>query len=422
MIDSRNNRRIDANPFHWALPAEVTSRRRPAVKRDAKKSDHNEVKIDIETALSLKPETRIKWLTTALDMVKEGRADSQELFAIISSKSFSAKVPLKVGQKLCSLAQDSSFLFSEKQERHILSRDFALNAKYGPEPTREAERDEEIESDRESPRRRERSRGRKEPADDLQDRRRRKGERQEERSRSISKDRRPEKNVRKRMRTRPESEERSHRDTQERSEEEDKEKETRVQSRPEAQSGSPQAGFQEVRAKLGRAQLEQQERSRKQKQKEEEEAENRRQKEEEEADSSLQLLASLTKPQHRSTGHGQSATGHSNRRRTMSCSRSPVLQRRVRRDADRYPRQQRRRSRSRSLSIQAARISPSRSASPKNQKASFDDALQRRMAQRAEADTSRTAVVWSQEDLRSGRHKSSRLKWLDKYQNKGFQM
>merc|ERR1712032_1209109 len=101
------------------------------------------------------------------------------------------------------------------------------------------------------------------------------------------------------------------------------------------------------------------------------------------------------------------------RRRHSSRSRSLSVQgyERKRRRSDRRP--------SRSISIQAASRSPSpcakhsRKKEKERRKESFEDALRRRMAQREAGDTCAVSVAWSREDLRSGRHKESRAKWLN---------
>lgn len=120
----------DANPLNRRLPAEVITRRRREVKKTEEKPS-DEVKVDLKTALSLKPEARLKWLSKAFKMVEEGRAAATELFDILSSRKFATGVPSKICRKLRGVVYESVDVFSEKQRRYLKSDEWALNASCG---------------------------------------------------------------------------------------------------------------------------------------------------------------------------------------------------------------------------------------------------------------------------------------------------
>mmetsp|Transcript_38764 Transcript_38764/g.121120 ORF Transcript_38764/g.121120 Transcript_38764/m.121120 type:complete len:372 (+) Transcript_38764:104-1219(+) len=120
----------DANPMHRRIPAEVVSRRaRAPPKKPApqeKEREIEEVIVDLKAAIVLKPEARPRWLTKAFKMVAEGRASSTELYNIIVSRKFASGLPERVGRKLVSIVEDSSDVFSDKQQRYLSSSDCPL--------------------------------------------------------------------------------------------------------------------------------------------------------------------------------------------------------------------------------------------------------------------------------------------------------
>jgi len=132
----------DANPLNRRLPAEVVTRRR----REAKKVEEkpvDEVKIDLKTALSLKPEARVKWLGKACKMAEEGRASTTELYSIISSRKFAAGIHPKIGRRIMELVRENLGIFSDKQQRHLKSDEWALGAAFGERTGGDAEADEQ---------------------------------------------------------------------------------------------------------------------------------------------------------------------------------------------------------------------------------------------------------------------------------------
>jgi len=121
----------DANPLHKRLPAEVVTRRRRPEAKVVEEKSIDEVKVDLKTAVGLKPDTRPKWLAKACKMAEEGRASTTELYNIITSRKFLGGLPSKIGRRLRDVVHENVGLFSDKQQRYLRSDDWALNAKYG---------------------------------------------------------------------------------------------------------------------------------------------------------------------------------------------------------------------------------------------------------------------------------------------------
>lgn len=121
----------DANPLHKRLPAEVVTRKRRPEAKQVDEKPVDEVKVDFKTAIALKPDARPKWLTKACKMADENRASTTELYNIITSRKFLGGLPGKIGRRLRDITHENLGLFSDKQQRHLKSDDWILNAKYG---------------------------------------------------------------------------------------------------------------------------------------------------------------------------------------------------------------------------------------------------------------------------------------------------
>jgi len=119
----------------------VTRRRREAKKVEEKPLD--EVKVDLKTALSLKPEARCKWLGKACKMAEEGRASTTELHSIVSSRKFAAGVHPKIGRRMMDIVRENLGMFSDKQQRHLKSDEWVLGATFGERAGGDAEGDEQ---------------------------------------------------------------------------------------------------------------------------------------------------------------------------------------------------------------------------------------------------------------------------------------
>jgi len=120
----------DANPMHRRLPAEITSRRAEKIIKKGPtqpKTKTEDVEVDLNKAVSVKPDARPKWLSKACRMTQEGKAPSTELYNIVVSRRFSAGIPERIGRKIGVIVQKHLDLFSDKQRRHLTSSDFHLN-------------------------------------------------------------------------------------------------------------------------------------------------------------------------------------------------------------------------------------------------------------------------------------------------------
>lgn len=115
----------DANPLNRRLPAEVITRKRREVKRVEEKPPE-EVQVDLKSAIVLKPEQRIKWLARACKMAEEGKASTTELYGIISSRKFVSGLHAKIGRKMRDIVRENIELFSEKQQRHLDSKEWVV--------------------------------------------------------------------------------------------------------------------------------------------------------------------------------------------------------------------------------------------------------------------------------------------------------
>jgi len=116
----------DANPLNRRLPAEIVSRRRPEVRKPEPKPVED-VKVDLKTALLLKPEARLKWLAKACKVAEEGRASTTELHNIVSSRKFVAGVHPRIGRRMAEIVHENLGIFSDKQQKHLKSDEWVLS-------------------------------------------------------------------------------------------------------------------------------------------------------------------------------------------------------------------------------------------------------------------------------------------------------
>ena len=91
----------------------------------------DEVRVDLKTALLLKPEARMKWLTKACKMAEEGKASTTELHSIVSSRKFAAGVHPKVGRRMAEIVLENLGIFSDKQQKHLKSDEWVLGNTFG---------------------------------------------------------------------------------------------------------------------------------------------------------------------------------------------------------------------------------------------------------------------------------------------------
>jgi len=119
----------DANPLHRRIPGEVVSRRARVVKKPEPQKEPEEVVVDLKAAIMLKPEARLKWLTKAFKMVKDGSASSSDVYDIVVNRKFVSGMPERVVRKISVLIQDSLDLFSDKQQRYLSSAECPIMAR-----------------------------------------------------------------------------------------------------------------------------------------------------------------------------------------------------------------------------------------------------------------------------------------------------
>jgi len=91
----------------------------------------DEVRVDLKTALLLKPEARLKWLTKACKMAEEGKASTTELHSIVSSRKFAAGVHPKIGRRMAEIVLENLGIFSDKQQKHLKSDEWVLGNTFG---------------------------------------------------------------------------------------------------------------------------------------------------------------------------------------------------------------------------------------------------------------------------------------------------
>eukprot|EP00933_Yihiella_yeosuensis_P044409 TRINITY_DN39526_c0_g1_i1.p1 TRINITY_DN39526_c0_g1~~TRINITY_DN39526_c0_g1_i1.p1 ORF type:complete len:329 (+),score=88.11 TRINITY_DN39526_c0_g1_i1:84-1070(+) len=134
----------DANPLNRRLPAEVISRRRQVVKRVEEKPP-DDVVVDLKTALALKPEARVRWLTKACKMVEDKKCTANDLYDIVSARKFCATMQAKNSQKIRAVILENIHMFSDKQQRFLRSEEWAPNTNRRDNDDEEASRREELE-------------------------------------------------------------------------------------------------------------------------------------------------------------------------------------------------------------------------------------------------------------------------------------
>mmetsp|Transcript_8251 Transcript_8251/g.22692 ORF Transcript_8251/g.22692 Transcript_8251/m.22692 type:complete len:362 (-) Transcript_8251:191-1276(-) len=137
----------DANPLHKRLPAEVVTRKRRPEAKLVEEKVVDDIRVDLKAAVVLKPDARPKWLSKACKMAEENRASTTELYNIVTSRKFLAGLPSKIGRRLRDIVHENLGLFSDKQQRHLRSDDWPLNAKYGERAGDDGELDALVKED-----------------------------------------------------------------------------------------------------------------------------------------------------------------------------------------------------------------------------------------------------------------------------------
>jgi len=133
----------------------VTRKRREVRKPEEKIVD--EVRVDLKTALLLKPEARLKWLTKACKMAEEGKTSTTELHSIVSSRKFAAGVHPKIGRRMAEIVFENLGIFSYKQQKHLKSDEWVLCNTFGGNQDKAADADGDDQEREERSRSRDRS-------------------------------------------------------------------------------------------------------------------------------------------------------------------------------------------------------------------------------------------------------------------------
>lgn len=138
----------DANPMHRRIPAEIVSRRKLPHQRPGFKPEEviEEVTVDVKSAIILKPEARVKWLSKACAMVERGTASSTELYDVVTNRKFSGGLPARVGRKLATALRETMTIFSDKQQRYLMSVESPLGIHFTLRPDMDDAADEEEEA------------------------------------------------------------------------------------------------------------------------------------------------------------------------------------------------------------------------------------------------------------------------------------
>eukprot|EP00403_Amphidinium_massartii_P028148 CAMPEP_0178403756 /NCGR_PEP_ID=MMETSP0689_2-20121128/17533_1 /TAXON_ID=160604 /ORGANISM="Amphidinium massartii, Strain CS-259" /LENGTH=393 /DNA_ID=CAMNT_0020024721 /DNA_START=57 /DNA_END=1234 /DNA_ORIENTATION=- len=140
----------DANPMHRRLPAEVVSRRAYVKKSQVEeKAAEDQVIVDIRAASLLKPDARVKWLGKACKMVSDGRSTATDLYDVIVNRKFTSGLSDRVRRKLGGLVRESLDVFSDKQQRYLLSSESPLLVEASKEADDGALGDEDDDMDEE---------------------------------------------------------------------------------------------------------------------------------------------------------------------------------------------------------------------------------------------------------------------------------
>jgi len=119
VMAGRASRRRCRSAERAPLPGEVTSRRR----RPEKKVMPEDVplQLDPRTVLGLKPERRMKWLTSALQRLQQGKVQSSGIYDILVHHKFPQDVPNRIGSKMYLAVCEHTAFFSSKQQRFLES-------------------------------------------------------------------------------------------------------------------------------------------------------------------------------------------------------------------------------------------------------------------------------------------------------------
>lgn len=107
----------DANPLNRSLPAEVVTRRRRVEKRT--QPEEPPLAVDQRVVLSMKPEQRVKWLSSALQRLQQGKVQSSSIYDILVHSKFPKDANEKTGVRMFRSICAHIAFFSSKQQRYL---------------------------------------------------------------------------------------------------------------------------------------------------------------------------------------------------------------------------------------------------------------------------------------------------------------
>eukprot|EP00927_Polykrikos_kofoidii_P083116 TRINITY_DN8438_c0_g1_i1.p1 TRINITY_DN8438_c0_g1~~TRINITY_DN8438_c0_g1_i1.p1 ORF type:complete len:356 (+),score=88.44 TRINITY_DN8438_c0_g1_i1:77-1144(+) len=79
------------------------------------------VPVDLKSVVAMRVDHRAKWLAKACKAVAQGNVKAGQLYDVLSNRKVVQGVPAKVGQRMLRTMQGHIALFSERQQRHLLT-------------------------------------------------------------------------------------------------------------------------------------------------------------------------------------------------------------------------------------------------------------------------------------------------------------
>eukprot|EP00418_Pyrodinium_bahamense_P097581 CAMPEP_0179046136 /NCGR_PEP_ID=MMETSP0796-20121207/18534_1 /TAXON_ID=73915 /ORGANISM="Pyrodinium bahamense, Strain pbaha01" /LENGTH=309 /DNA_ID=CAMNT_0020742557 /DNA_START=236 /DNA_END=1163 /DNA_ORIENTATION=- len=113
----RASRRRCRSAERAPLPGEVVSRRRRAERKEP--PEEPPLLLDPRAVLALKPERRLKWLSSALQRLQQGKVQSSSIYDILVHHKFPQDASNRVGSKMYVAVCAHMALFSQKQQRFL---------------------------------------------------------------------------------------------------------------------------------------------------------------------------------------------------------------------------------------------------------------------------------------------------------------
>mmetsp|Transcript_64849 Transcript_64849/g.193246 ORF Transcript_64849/g.193246 Transcript_64849/m.193246 type:complete len:294 (+) Transcript_64849:207-1088(+) len=117
VMAGRASRRRCRSAERAPLPGEVVSRRRRTERKEP--PEEPPLLLDPRAVFALKPERRLKWLTSALQRLQQGKVQSSGIYDILVHNKFPQDAPNRIGSKMYLAVCEHIALFSQKQQRFL---------------------------------------------------------------------------------------------------------------------------------------------------------------------------------------------------------------------------------------------------------------------------------------------------------------